>query len=244
MYNARYPMAKPPSLSHTLTILRKLPLLAQLPEDALEDLARKCTLSRYEPDETIFYQADPIELVHIVREGQVKIVVHEEDGREAIIEMISPGEPFGGGAIYLSRQPATARAATRAEVLSFTVQFYEAFLLAHPTAALRLIRMLGHRLYGMRSLNVLVGERVERRLAHILLKLAGRAGRPHEDGTLIGLSLSRQDLADMSGTTIETVIRIMSRLRKKGIVKTLQGGYVLILDQDELLKLSKPKSPD
>ena len=235
-------MAKPPALTNTVTLLRKLPLLAQLPEDAMVDLARSCTLSRFEPDETIFFQADRIERVHIVREGQVKIVVHEEDGREAIIELISPGEPFGGGAIYLSRQPATARAATRVEVLSFTVQEYDELLLAHPRTALGLIRMLGKRLYGMRSLNVLVGERVERRLAHILLKLARRAGRPHEDGTLIGISLSRQDLADMSGTTIETVIRIMSSLRKRGVVKTLQGGYVLILDQDELLKLSRPKS--
>ena len=92
------------------------------------------------------------------------------------------------------------------------------------------------------KMNALAGERVERRLAHILLKLADRTGRREPEGTLITIPLSRQDLADMAGTTLETAIRIMSRFNLSGMVKTLKGGYLLLLDEEQLRQLAKPGS--
>lgn len=203
-------------------------------------LAEKCTLSHYEPEDTIFSQGERSERVWIVRQGQVKIVHHDEDGREIILELIPPGEVFGGGTIFLPKQPATARAMIPVEVVSFSTEIYEEFLIKFPKLMLRLIRMLGQRLYGMKESNIMTGERVERRLANILLKLVRRAGTRRDDGLLITIPLSRQDLADMCGTTLETAIRTMSRLSKDKVVKTLPGGYVLILNEAELRELAKP----
>jgi CRP/FNR family transcriptional regulator len=203
-------------------------------------VTENCALSHYEPEDTIFSQGERAERVWIVRQGQVKIVHHDEDGREIILELIPPGEVFGGGTIFLPKQPATARAMTPAEVVSFPTEVYEEFLIRFPKLMLRLIRMLGQRLYGMKEANIMTGERVERRLANILLKLARRSGTKREDGILITIPLSRQDLADMCGTTLETTIRTMSKLSKQKVVKTLQGGYVLILNETELRELAKP----
>jgi CRP/FNR family transcriptional regulator len=70
--------------------------------------------------------------------------------------------------------------------------------------------------------------RVETRFANLFLKLADKMGRPHADGTFIPMPLSRQDLADLTSTTIETCIRVMSRWGKEGVVRTEKDGFVLV----------------
>ena len=225
--------------SQIVTLLQRLPLFAGLSEDELLALAAECRLDHVDTDRAIFHQGDPCDRIWIVCQGRVKIVQHEEDGREVILEIIPPGEIFGGGAIFLPDQPADAQAITAADVVSFSSRAYAQFLIDHPPIALKLIRMLGARLHSAIEMNILTGERVDRRLAHILLKLAHRTGRPDPEGTLITVSLSRQDLADMCGTTLETAIRIVSRFRAAGWIKTRRGGYLVILDLERLKQLAK-----
>ena len=166
------------------------------------------------------------------------MVHHEMDGREVILEIIEPGEMFGGATIFLDVHPATALAIAASKTATFLASIYTRFLNQHPEVAIRLIRMLGGRLHSVMELHILTGERVERRLADILLKLAVRAGRAQPEGTLITIPLSRQDLADMAGTTLETTIRIMSRFNGQGMVKTLKGGYILLVDEEQLRGLA------
>lgn len=233
-------MSTLPLPAQTIGLLRQIPLFQDLAEDELRALADPCRLNHYESDAVIFHQGDACERVWILRQGRVKIIHREEDGREVILEIISPGEVFGGATIFLPEQPATARAILPVETISFSASAYTQFLREHPAATLKLIRMLGNRLHSIMEMQVLAGERVERRLAHILLKLAERVGQRQTEGVLITIPLSRQDLADMSGTTLETAIRAVSRLRTQEVVKTLRGGYLLILDEGELRRLAKP----
>ena len=223
----------------TVALLRRLPLFAGLSESDLLALASECRVDHLDTEAVVFRQGDPCDRIWIVHQGRIKIVRHEEDGREVILEIIPPGEVFGGGAIFLPEQPATAQAITQAEVMSFSNQEYTQFLQDHPLVALKLIRMLGLRLHSSIEMTSLTGERVERRLAHILLKLGTRTGRPDPEGTLITLSLSRQDLADMCGTTLETAIRVISRFRAEGLIKTRRGGYLVILDLERLKQRAK-----
>lgn len=222
-----------------IDLLRRLPLFADLPEGELQALAAECRVDRFEADAIIFRQAEACDRFWILQDGRVKIVRHEEDGREAILEIIPPGEVFGGAAIFLSEQPATAQALTAVETISLPTHRYVQFLRDHPPVALKLIRMLGMRLHSLMEMNILTGERVERRLAHILLKLASRSGRADAEGTLITIPFSRQDLADMCGTTLETTIRIVSRFRAGGLLKTRRGGYIVLLDEARLRELAK-----
>lgn len=215
-------------------LLAQVPLFAGLPERDVQALAALARLDHFDAEAVIFYQGDPADRFWVLRTGQVKIVRQEVDGREVILEVIAPGEPFGGAALLMPQQPATARAMVAAETLSLSREAFEQAVLEHPGLTRRVIHMLGQRLHSMMQLQVLAGERVERRLAHILLKLARRAGRAEPDGVLITLPLSRQDLADMAGTTLETAIRTMSRLRQQGVAETRRGGYVVITDLQQL----------
>ncbi len=83
------------------------------------------------------------------------------------------------------------------------------------------------------TIKSLAVDRVEQRLAHILLKLADKLGTPEKNGILLNLSLTRQDLADMAGTTVETTIRVMSRFTKTKIIKPV-NGKIFILDSKAL----------
>ena len=234
--------ASPPvAVTHgqVLDLLRALPLFAGTPDRELADLAAQCRAEAYDAERSVFLQGDPVDRVWIVQAGRVKIVRQDEDGRESILEVIQPGEVFGGGAIMLESQPATARALEPTVVVSLGVDDYTHLLLTHPKLALRLIRMLGTRLHAAVELNALTGERVERRLAHILLRIADRCGRPDPEGLLITLALSRQDLADMTGTTLETTIRILSRFRTEGVVRTRRGGYIVLTDVDRLQGIAR-----
>jgi CRP/FNR family transcriptional regulator, nitrogen oxide reductase regulator len=216
-------------------LLQHLPLLAGLAEQELAGLAAVARANHYSPDTTIFNQGDPCDRFWILRDGRLKIVHLAEDGREVILEVISPGEVFGGAVLFMATHPATARTMTAAETLSFPSEVYSRLIGQHPAIAQNLVRMLGARLHSLMALQVLAGERVERRLAHILLKLADRAGRAEPGGgVLITIPLTRQDLAEMTGTTLETAIRTLSRFRAQGWLETRRGGYILIRDPEQL----------
>ncbi len=223
-----------------IELLRRLPLLADLPEPDLSLLANQTRVDQFEREAAIFYQGDACDRVWLLRQGRVKIVYHEVDGREVILEMISPGEFFGGAVLFLPQHPATAKAMEDSETISFSRDSYSQFLFTYPQITLKIIRLLGARLHSMMGLQILAGERVERRMAHIILKLANRVGRTEPDGILITIPLSRQDLADMAGTTLETAIRTMSRFRSQGIIETRRGGYLMITDVEMLRQQAQP----
>ena len=202
------------SLKSTIQLLRQFALFSELSENDLAALAEQTRFRRFERDAVIFYQGDASDRVWLVRDGQVKIVHQDEDGREVILEIISSGEAFGGAVLFFPHHPATAKALEDSSLASFSSEIYAQFLLDHPDVALKLLQMVGARHLSMLNLQIMAGERVEHRMAHILLKLADRVGRPDPEGTLITVPLSRQDLADMACTTLETAIRILSRFRK------------------------------
>ena len=219
-------------------LLRGLPLLAGVPDAAVEALAGACVVTQVAREAVIFNQDDPSDRVWVVHTGQVKIVYQEVDGREVILEMIAPGEAFGGGVLFFPTHPATAKGLEDSTLVSFSTEVYARFLEQQPAVTYKLLRMLGARHRSMINMQILAGERVERRMAHILLKLADRLGQPDEDGILITMSLSRQDLADMSGTTLETAIRTLSRFNQQGLIRTERGGFLVIRDRTRLAAMA------
>ena len=108
-------------------------------------------------------------------------------------------------------------------------QAFFRLLEAHPTMVRGLLVGLNHRLVELTTrLTELSGGRVEARLARFFLKLASDMGQQRPEGAFIPLVLSRQELADMIGTTIETSIRIMSRWGKQDLVRTEKDGFIVV----------------
>ncbi len=219
--------------------LRGSPLFQDVDDRDLRTVAAQCTLTSYEKEDLIFQQGDPCTHVYIVDRGQVKIVFQDEDGRDVIIELIDAGQAFGGAVLHFPAQPATGRAMEASTVISLSREHYGDFLRIHPAITLRLLKMLGQRHYTMLQGQALAGTRVERRMAFMLLKVAGKCGEPVDDGTRITLSLSRQDLANFSGTTLETAIRTISRFTNEQLVRTERGGHLVLLNEKRLRELAQ-----
>jgi CRP/FNR family transcriptional regulator len=220
-------------------VLRQVPLFASLTIDQITAVAGWFHVEAFDQDAMIFLEGDPADRLWVVSAGQVKIVKHTSDGQENLLEVITPGEMFGGAGLLLAAHPATAVAMTPTTALSIERGPYLQLIRQYPDIALRIIDLLGERLQAAMKMRALAVEHVDVRLANILLKLCDKAGEPIGEGTRINLPLSRQDLADMAGTTIETAIRVMSRLRKEGLVHTEPGGYVVMLDRERLQRLSE-----
>lgn len=226
-----------------LDILTHVSLFRDLTPGDLAVVVPRFREDTFAQDDYIFFEGDPARHLWVVTDGQVKILKHGDGGKETVIEVIPSGEIFGGAALLLPNHPGTAQAISSLTTLSLSLDEYKALLHEYPAIALRVIEALGQRLLGVVETRVMVGERVERRIAHILLKLASKCGQQTEEGWQLTISLSRQDIADLSDTTVETAIRVMSKFRKEGLVKTLRGGYVVILDHETLRHVSGESQP-
>lgn len=212
--------------------LKRSLIFSGLEEAELAELARLAILRRLEPGEFAFWEGDSPEGFYTVVEGRIKIVKHSTLGREFIIAFFGPGEMFGEVAVFEGKPyPASAQAVGQALVLGIARREFLAFLSAHPEVALRIVLVLGGRLREAQGrLKDLAGERVEQRLAGILLMLHSKLG-PR-------LPFTRQEVADMAGTTAETAIRFIGRLREGRIVETGRG-QITILDERKLKLLAE-----
>jgi CRP/FNR family transcriptional regulator len=129
---------------------------------------------------------------------------------------------------------ASAQAMEDVAVVSISRPDFFRLLERYPGVSLALISELSRRLRSASDLvHSLAVERVERRIARMLLKLAASTAQRNTNGLVIDLPLTRQDIADMTGTTVETAIRVMSRFRKEGLITTVRGR-VTILDPEGL----------
>lgn len=214
-------------------------MFADLGRAEVEEVAALFREERYEKDRYIFHEGDPADWVYLVADGKVKIVKQAPTGRETILEVWPPGEIFGGAAILAEHHPASAAAMERATVLKLSRQDFRALLGRYPPMAVHVIDTLGKRLRAAHNIiRGLAGERVEQRVASILLKLADRIGEQAGEGLRLNIHLTRQDIADMVGSTVETAIRIMSRFQKEGIVTT-DEGQITIRDRARLKEIAE-----
>jgi CRP-like cAMP-binding protein len=204
-----------------------IPILASLRPEDREALSPLCEMRGYEKGETIFREGEPAERIHFLFVGRIKIV-KAGPGRDLILEILGPGEPVGAVAAFEGRPfPATAVTLEPSGIVSIPERAFFALLDKHPEMTRRLLAGLTMRLMNVnRHMADLLGS-VEYRAARLFLTLAARTGQKRADGVFIPLALSRQEIGDLLGTTIETAIRIMSRWQKDGLVDTEKTGFLI-----------------
>lgn len=204
-----------------------IPLLASLKKDDREALAPLCRMRGYDKGDTIFQEGEPADRICFVHIGQVKIV-KAAGGRDVIIELLGPGEPVGAVAVFERRPfPASAIALEPSGILSIPEREFFALLEKRPEMMRRLLAGLTYRLMMVnKRIADLMGS-AELRAARLFLTLADRVGIPRGTGTFIPLPLSRQEIADLIGTTLETAIRLMSRWQKDNVVETEKSGFLI-----------------
>lgn len=204
-----------------------IPILAPLTAEDRAALEPLCELRAYEKGETIFEEGEAALFIHFLFVGRVKIVKAAPD-RDLILEILGPGEPVGAVAVYEERPfPATAVALEPSGTVSIPAREFFHLVERRPEITRRLLAGLTLRLMALnRRLADMTGS-VEYRAARLFATLAERLGKPRSGGTFVPLHLSRQEIADLVGTTIETAIRIMSRWQKDGLVETDKDGFLI-----------------
>ena len=166
-------------------------------------------------------------MFYVVLTGRIKVFKHGPDGHDIILEMFGPGGPLGAVASYESRPyPASAAPVEPSSCLLIPRDAFFELLERHPSFVRGLLGSLSLRLVELTNrLAELTGGRIEARFARLFVKLADQLGRPSDRGTFVPLTLTRQELADLVGTTIETSIRIMSRWHKDEVLLTEKDGF-------------------
>lgn len=211
-------------------LLRKSPIFRRLGPEDRQRLTALASVREFDKSDLLFSEGDASEFLYTITSGRVKVFKGTARGTDVILEIFGPGDSVGAVAVYESRPyPASAMALEATTCLLIPRQSFFGLLETHPTFVRGLLVGLTHRLMELTNrLTELTGGHIEPRLARLFLKLADDIGQKRPGGIFIPMPLSRQELADMIGTTIETTIRIMSRWGKENMVRTEKDGFVLV----------------
>lgn len=205
----------------------QIPLFASLKNEDREALAPICRLQTFEKNEVIFHEGGPADRIYVVAHGRVKIV-KAAGIRDVIIDILGDGELVGAIAVFERIDfPASAIALDKSMLLSVPEREFFALLERRPQMTRHILAGLSLRLMTVNKRIADMTGSVERRAVRLFLTLAERAGARRPEGLFLPFALSRQEIADMIGTTLETAIRLMSRWQKQGVVLTEKDGFVI-----------------
>jgi CRP-like cAMP-binding protein len=212
--------------------LKRADIFAGLDPGDLDSLAYIAFERRFRAGDFIFREEDRPHSFYVIADGRIKVSKSSPSGREFIVTFFSPGEVFGEVAVFADKPyPASAQVVADTEVIGIRREDLLRLLSTNPEVALKIINVLGQRLRdAMGRLRDLAGERVEQRIAGILLMLHEKLGPE--------LPFTRQEIADMSGTTVETAIRTMGRLTEEGVIKSTRGR-ITVVNKERLSQLSE-----
>jgi len=216
-------------------VLRRIPLLRRLSPSDRTRIGECARVRSFGRGEEVFREGDPGDAFLLIIDGRVKVFKSTSSGKQIILEIFGAGNPLGAVAVYEGAPfPASAVALEDTTLLRVEARDFFRLLEQHPALVRGLLSGLTIRIAELtRRLTELTGGRVETRFARLFLKLADQMGRAERGGVFIPLPLARQELADLTGTTIETCIRIMSRWEKENVLHTDKDGFV-VLDREEL----------
>ena len=226
------------SLSARLDILGRLPFFSGLSAGQIEKINPLFREQGFGADEVIYFAGDEAQRLYVLAAGKVKLLSHTMSGKDVLLDILTPGEFFGTlSALGAETYPDTAQAQTMACVLGIGAEAFRSILDAYPSVALRVLDVMAERLKAAHErIRQLSAHSVERRIAYTLLKLAAKFGEKQEVGLLIQVPLSRDDLAEMTGTTTETASRVMSQFQKDGLIDSGRQ-WVAITSREGLEKI-------
>ena len=215
-----------------LSINTAIELFQGISETEARRVASLCAERKYGKDATIFSKGDPSNALFIVKSGKVRILSLSDKGTETIVHILKEDEIFGELLLSEEQRAFTAVAGTDVLVTVLTKGSLMELLAAIPTISKNFIRLLSKRLAKVeRDFGDFGHTWSYDRLAKVLLQLSEEHGKETPAGTVIPLRLTHEDLANLIGTTRETVTTQMIRFRRKGLVKR----------QDRFLVVNKPR---
>ncbi len=221
--------------------LKQLSLFKNFTDKEIEEIAKYFHEKHYNKGDYIFFEEEAEPGIYILVEGLVKLLKETPDGKTIIVRLVFPKELFGwvefGG--RKPRYTYTSQAVLPTTVLYMSNQDFINLSMKYPQLALMITCDLSEKLLETYEvLKSIASGKVEERIAKLLIELADKIGKETPEGYLvIEAPITRQDIAEMTGTTVETAIRIMSKWKKENIIDA-QRGRIVLKDLDYLEELA------
>lgn len=223
-----------------LQILHGVPFFSGLRHEQIEDINQQFHEKGFSSGEYLYYSGDPAESLFIIAEGRVKLLRHTTSGKDVLLDLLIPGEFLGGlsttsGSTYFE----TAQALTQVCALTISRENFRAILTRYPDVGMQVLDLLTARLEAAHDIiHRLSSQSADQRIADTLLNLAAKLGENHEVGLLIQTPLSRDELANMTATTPETVSRVISQFQRDGLINTGRE-WIAVTNIDALREIAE-----
>jgi CRP-like cAMP-binding protein len=211
--------------------LRRVSVFKEAPDEDLKAFVENGIVRSIEEDEFFFFQGDPAKYLYILITGRAKLIQTNPAGQQVNVRTINEWQMFGAlGAVRPNATyPVTAQALEASNALAIESEFLKEMIQTRPYLNVGLMQLMtGYILEMQERFRELATERVERRIALTVLRLAGQIGkRLAEDKPIVELPLSRQEIAEAAGTTLFTVSRILAEWERQGLVETGRERVVI-----------------
>jgi len=220
--------------------LRRVSAFQEASDEDLTLLVEKGILRSIEEGEFFFFQGDPAVYFYILVTGKAKLLQSNPSGQQVNLRTIGEWEMFGALGISKpdANYPATAQALESSTVLAIESKFMQTMLETRPQIAFGLMNLMTSYIQEMQArYRELATERVEQRVANTLIRLAGQSGTKSSKEAGIELFFSRQDVAEMTGSTLYTISRLLSEWERQGIIEAGRER-IKILKPHDLVKIA------
>lgn len=225
--------------------LSSIELFRDVEAAQLERLLADSYTIPFERDEYLFFQEDPANIFYVLVQGRIKLSQLTTDGDQVTLHYLNPGEAFGIIAVLREiHYPVTAQAIEAGECIAWNEEVIKKWIVLYPQIALNSIRILSNFILSFQDrIRELSTERVERRIARALLRLAYQGGEKTNSGISLGFKLTREDIANMAGTTLYTVSRTLSKWESQGVIDC-QRNAITIVRPHQLTQVAEDSKTD
>lgn len=221
------------------SLLTGLPPFSLLDRPQIRDILDQAQSRRFDEGSAIFGEGQAADRFYLLLDGYLRVIRSTPGGEQIIVLHISPGQLFGiAPALQRDTYPATAIAAAESIALSWPARLWPDFTANYAGFASESYKTLGRRLGQIQeTLTEMATQAVEKRVASAVLRMVNQSGRKTEKGIEIAFPVTRQNISEMTGTTLHTVSRLLSAWERDGIVESTRK-HIVVTDPHALVLLS------
>jgi CRP/FNR family transcriptional regulator, cyclic AMP receptor protein len=219
------------------SVLARFSLFRDLDEHELEKIVDISISREWKKNSHVFLQGDPLENVYFINEGKVKIYKSDANGREQIVAILKKGEMFPHvGFFRKGGYPGYSEVLEQASIVVVPISQFEKVLVDNPHLSIKVFKVLGEKIVDLQErLEAQILNNTYEQIIKLLIRLGELHGEKQEDGTvLMKADFTNKDLANMIGTTRETVSRTLTKMKKDELIATDENGN-MILDPNVLM---------
>ncbi|MCK4980522.1 MAG: Crp/Fnr family transcriptional regulator [Candidatus Delongbacteria bacterium] len=221
--------------------LKKSNMFKRVKDKDIESILDICSFEEQKKGNFLFEEGISCHWVYFVCEGRVKLLAHSSSGRDFILKIVSSNDLLSDNNVLFDRIPEciySAQALEDSVLMKIRANDFIALLDKYHEINKNYNMIIDmHLREAYFSLKNMAFEKVERRIARHLIKFANNTGEQLKEGLKLGVKLSRQEIANLTGTTIETAIRVMSKFKKEKIIAE-KGGYIFIKNKHGLVRMA------